>query len=231
MSFSRGFRGRELTSPGALTLTIPSLDLKRRIRISSRLEPLSSTHALSLLLMPEQSNNEVVLKKLADECKDSTFGTAAEAIEDITAPRVKQTRPYKTYAGQLTLGNPDRYVTAMAVDVERYFRTHLATPASASSFVVKSELANEKARDDEVVGDLEGIGDGLAVVKTARTYKVDDESAPGGKRDVDREDLARGYEYGRTAVHIAESDENVTKLETEQSFSIIGFIPSEKVIS
>lgn len=145
-------------------------------------------------------------------------------------PRVKEFRPYRTFIGQLTLGDPEKYETAMSIDVERYFRTHRAIPPSASSFVVRSDLANEEAssldrEDDAFMGGTSG----LTAVKTTRTYRVNDESAPGGKRDIDREELARGYEYGRTAVHIAESDENVTKLETIQSFTIIGFIPCEKV--
>jgi ATP-dependent DNA helicase 2 subunit 2 len=174
------------------------------------------------------------LKSLTDQCKESAFGTAAEAIDDTLIPRVKQSRPYKTYTGQLTLGDPEKYVTAMSIDVERYFRTHKAVPASASSFVIRSDLSNGEASvstldDDVTMGGTSGPEGGLAAVKTARTYKINDESAPGGKRDVDRDQLARGYEYGRTAVHIAESDENVTKLETVQSFAIIGFIPCEKV--
>lgn len=174
------------------------------------------------------------MKSLTDQCKGSAFGTAAEAIEDTVIPRIKQSRPYKTYTGQLTLGDPEKYVTAMSVDVERYFRTHKAVPASASSYVFKTDLSSGEASasaldSDVTMGGTSGPEGGLAAVKTARTYKVSDESAPGGKRDVDRDELARGYEYGRTAVHIAESDENVTKLETIQSFEIIGFIPCEKV--
>ena len=174
------------------------------------------------------------MKSLTDQCKDNAFGTAAEAIDDTMVPRVKQSRPYKTYTGQLTLGDPEIYVTAMSIDIERYFRTHRAVPASASSFVIRSDLSIEEASvstldDDVAMGGTSGPEGGFAAVKTARTYKVNDESAPGGKRDVDRDELARGYEYGRTAVHIAESDENVTKLETIQSFTIIGFIPCEKV--
>jgi len=174
------------------------------------------------------------LKSMTDQCKESAFGTAAEAIEDALVPRVKQSRPYKTYTGQLTLGDPEKYMTAMSIDVERYFRTHKAVPVSASSFVIKSDLSNGEASastldDDVTMSGISGPEGGLAAVKTARTYKVNDESAPGGKRDVGRDELARGYEYGRTAVHIAESDENVTKLETIQSFTIIGFIPCEKV--
>ena len=68
-------------------------------------------------------------------------------------------------------------------------------------------------------------GNSLAPVRSARTYQVIDEEAPGGKRDVTRDDLAKGYEYGRTAVHISESDLNVTKIETQAGFEIIGFIP------
>jgi ATP-dependent DNA helicase 2 subunit 2 len=175
-----------------------------------------------------KSGNEALLKTLTDQCEKSAFGTAAEAIEDTSIPRVKQTRPYKTYTGQLSLGDPEKYMTALCIDVERYFRTHRATAPTASSYVLQSDVANgESIVEDYDLPDGEG---GLAAVRNARTYKVDDESAPGGKRDVDRDELARGYEYGRTAVHIAESDENVTKLETTQSFTIIGFIPYEKVI-
>lgn len=167
---------------------------------------------------------------MTDQCKEGVFGTAAEAIADSLIPHVKQSKPYKTYTGHLTLGDPEKYRTALSIDVERYFRTHLATPPSASSFVIKSDLANNEARSFDADEDITmGGAGGLASVRTARTYKVIDESAPGGKRDVEREELARGYEYGRTAVHIAESDENVTKLETIQSFTIIGFIPCEKV--
>lgn len=70
---------------------------------------------------------------------------------------------------------------------------------------------------------------GLTSVRNARTYQVVDEEAPGGKRDVERDDLAKGYEYGRTAVHISETDENVTKMETQAGLEIIGFVPWSSV--
>lgn len=69
----------------------------------------------------------------------------------------------------------------------------------------------------------------LSAVRNARSYKINDPSAPGGKKDVDREELAKGYEYGRTAIPISEAEENVTKLETFSSFEIVGFIPNDKV--
>jgi ATP-dependent DNA helicase 2 subunit 2 len=69
----------------------------------------------------------------------------------------------------------------------------------------------------------------LAQVRSNIEYKVNDPTWPGGKRDVERDELSRGYLYGSTAVPISTEDENVTKLETVQSFEIIGFIPSDKV--
>lgn len=66
-------------------------------------------------------------------------------------------------------------------------------------------------------------------VKQARSYKVKDPDAPGGKRDVEFDALAKGYQYGRTAVPISESEHNITKLESQKSFTILGFIDSSKV--
>lgn len=133
------------------------------------------------------------------------------------------------------------YETALAIDVERYPRTMVAKPPTASQFVVKIEPANEGdsmqsshtiiAIDDKgapTAGKTTDERD-LTAVKNTRIYQVDDENAVGGKRDVSREELAKGYEYGRTAVHISESDENVTKLETQAGLDIIGFVQKDMV--
>lgn len=121
----------------------------------------------------------------------------------------------------------------MYIDVKRLFKIRQTKPVSASSFVSKTSIASVQS-SNTLDGDIEmtdapANGNDLSAVRNARTYRVNDASAPGGKRDISREELAKGYEYGRTAVHISESDENVTRLETFRSFSIIGFIPSDKV--
>lgn len=122
--------------------------------------------------------------------------------------------------------------TAMYIDVNRFFKTKKAMPVSASNFVTRSSTNGSVSGQSShtLAGDPE-MADApeLAAVKSSRTYKVNDVEGAGGKKDVDRDELARGFEYGRTAVHISESDENVTKLETFQEFTIIGFIPSDKV--
>ncbi|KAL3423672.1 ku family dna [Phlyctema vagabunda] len=175
-----------------------------------------------------KAQNETALRRLVDACEGSIFGTMVEAIEDMTIPRLKTSRPYCTYKGQLNLGDPSKYETAIAIDVERYFRTKAARPPTASSFVTRSEFTSTQSTNT-LPGDTE-MADGppggeLAVVRTSRTYKVKEETSAGGWKEVEAEELEKGYAYGSTAVHIAASDENVTKLETLQGFSIIGFIP------
>ena len=163
-------------------------------------------------------------------------GNLAQAIEELGIPRLKTTRPVTTFKGDLTLGDRDKYNTAMVIDVERYPRTMIRRPATASQFVQRSDFSNGHASaqssatvlpdaDGEGVGASSSNPNGLTVVRNTRTYQVEDEEAPGGKRDVGLDDLAKGYEYGRTAVHISESDLGVTKLDTKAALEIIGFIP------
>lgn len=139
-----------------------------------------------------------------------------------------------SYKGDLILGDPKQFDTAMSIDVERYPRTMIRRPATASSYVQHSDLGegHRSAQSSVTVVAADSAtlnSSGLTAVRNSRTYQVVDENAPGGKRDVDFADLAKGYEYGRTAVHISESDENVTRLETEACLDIIGFIPWDNV--
>ncbi|KAL9485004.1 hypothetical protein ACSS6W_003793 [Trichoderma asperelloides] len=181
--------------------------------------------SVKVLIKDTIKQNEATLKELVDGCgEDARFASIVEAIDDMNEPRAKSVKPYKTYDGPLTLGDPKNAPAVVEIRVERYFKTHLARPVTASTVVVKEEQAGpSQAADDEQMDGVE-----LTAVKQTRTYKVNDPDAPGGKRDVEFESLAKGYEYGRTAVHISESDHNITKLQTQKSFKIIGFIPKEK---
>jgi ATP-dependent DNA helicase 2 subunit 2 len=184
-----------------------------------------------------QRHNEMTLKSLVEKC-DGVYGTAAEAIADLSTPIVKTVRPYSTYAGKLSLGDWEKYEdSALYIDVKRYSKITQAKPVSASSFVSRSASGAASGQSSHTLtGDTDMpdaplfAGD-LAEVKNARSYivKTDQEGSAGGKMTVERDELAKGYEYGRTAVHISESDENVTKLETFAEFTIIGFVPCDKV--
>ncbi|TLD23261.1 hypothetical protein PspLS_07299 [Pyricularia sp. CBS 133598] len=174
-----------------------------------------------------KARNEKLLKSLSADCEDSVYGTMMEAVAELDTPRIKSTKPYKSFDGQLTLGDPETYKeSALSIHVERYFKTKHARPITASNVMVKSEAGATQLGQDFEGGD--GTGGQFADLKTARNYKVLDPDAPGGKRDVPQEELARGYLYGRTAVPMPESEFNITKLETKKSFTIIGFIAWEK---
>ncbi|KAK5074008.1 ATP-dependent DNA helicase yku80 [Lithohypha guttulata] len=167
----------------------------------------------------QKQQNEEALKKLV-ELSDGVYGVMDEAIEGLQRPFVKEVKPITSYKGQLRLGDPEKYDTAITIDIERYPKVMIRKPPSASSYV---------QRDAAPIQQQEDGADPLTNVRAAYSYQIKDEDAPGGFRDVPREELAKGYEYGRTAVHISESDENITKLDTHQSYEILGFIPAENV--
>ncbi|KAK8021465.1 Ku80 [Apiospora arundinis] len=170
----------------------------------------------------QKATNEGLLKQLTEAC-DGQFGTIAEAIAELSVPRLKPVKPYKSYEGPLTLGDPRQ--GAMSIDVERYFKTHKATIPPASNVVLQQGQATQSGDDDAMQG-IQSSGD-FAAVSNTRSYYINHPSGPQGKLDVPFEDLAKGYEYGRTAVHISESEHNITKIETTKGFAIVGFIPQD----
>lgn len=130
------------------------------------------------------------------------------------------------------LGDPEnKYGNTMFIDVERYPRTSIRKPPTASSYVRHTgEAQSSTAMGSDMLEDAT-TGDALASMKTNRTYQVDDPEAPGGKREVQFDELAKGYEYGSTAVPISDSDWSVLKIETKAGLEIIGFIDSDQVNS
>ena len=179
-----------------------------------------------------KADNERVLRNLVDDC-EGMYGTLAQAISELEIPRVRNVRGIPSFKGDLRLGDPGTYSSALSIQVERYYRTYVARPPTASAFVSASTGAEAESAASSMTVNNDGSapseGQKLTNVRSARTYQVQDEEAPGGKKDVERDELAKGYEYGRTAVHISESDENITKLETEAALELIGFIPSDSV--
>lgn len=169
---------------------------------------------------PEQKEwNEALLKRLC-EATGGVFGTMQQAIDELAIPNIKPVRPTPTFTGQLRLGNPEIYDSALSIDVQRYFKTSIRRPPTASAFVVREGGGGSGGQDE--AGTLD-------TVHSTHRYTVQDPENESGVRDVEREELAKGYEYGRTAVAISESEQNITKLETSAAYEILGFIPVENV--
>lgn len=165
---------------------------------------------------PQKAKNEETLRRLV-ELSGGELGTMQEAIDGLALPQIKPVRPTPTYRGRLCLGDPEKYDTAVSIDVERYFKTSVRRAPTATAFVIR-----EGNPDDE---EEEGLGS----VHTKYSYKIKDENSADGTKDVEREELAKGYEYGRTAVAISETDLNITQMETSSNYDILGFIPAENV--
>jgi ATP-dependent DNA helicase 2 subunit 2 len=185
------------------------------------------------MLIVSQGKNEGLLRELAEGC-DGVYGTLEQAVSEMDIPRVKQVRPTPTFKGFLQLGNPEEYETAARIPVERYFRTYTARAPPASSFVLRSDIApgpdeGEPSTAAPMDNEPDSEGGKLTNVRPLRSYQISDESAPGGKVDVEQEELAKGYEYGRTAVHISETDLNITTLETIAAMELVGFVQSAQV--
>ncbi|KAI5804563.1 putative Ku family DNA helicase [Geopyxis carbonaria] len=173
-----------------------------------------------------KKENEEVLKNLCEEC-DGVFGTLEEAVSELGMPRLKSVRPVASYKGKLTLGDTKVDEVCFAIDVERYPRTMVAKPVSASRYVDVPGSAEDESSEQTVQLEDRGAKE-LQAVKMARAYKVDDEENPERKKEIERDELEKGYKYGRTVVPISATDELITILPTESSMQIVGFIPVEK---
>lgn len=176
-----------------------------------------------------KARNETTLQSLVGKCNSGVFATMAEATEALVTPRAKLVRLVKKYDGPLTLGDPNAFDSAISINVERWPVTKVSRPDPASTVVLKPDPTGTQStmtldNDDALHNDS-----AFNSVKQHRNYKVNDPTAPGGKRDVEFEDLAKGYSYGSTAVQIAEAEWAITKLDTTKDFSIIGFISNQKV--
>lgn len=175
--------------------------------------------------------NEAILRSLVDQCNNGTFGTLAEAVEELDIPRVKPVRLVKSYDGPLTLGNPEEFPSATSINVERWPTTKVNRPAAATTVTVKQEPSGTQSTHT-LAEDMDGVeydDPQFNSVKQHRTYKINDPSAPGGKRDVEFEELNRGWAYGSTAVCIPDSDKDLTSFGAVKSFSIIGFVSMSKI--
>ncbi|KAI9929275.1 ATP-dependent DNA helicase II subunit 2 [Aspergillus wentii] len=180
-----------------------------------------------------KADNETLLRSLVEDC-DGVYGTLEQAVSELDIPRVKAVRVQANFKGHIQLGNPGEYDTAIRIPIERYYRTYAAKPPTASSFAPRSEVQPEQEEAESSTTataqqDSQPVeGSSLTSIRNLRTYQIADESAPGGKVDVEQEDLAKGYEYGRTVVHIDKTDENITTLETYAAMELLGFVQSEK---
>ncbi|EGS20695.1 uncharacterized protein CTHT_0025310 [Thermochaetoides thermophila DSM 1495] len=205
------------------------LKYKRKIiLVTNGHTPIDDDSTEDVALRLNQSSIELVVVGVDfddPECTEGVFGTMAEAVEELAIPRIKPIRPYRSYEGLLTLGDPDQYESAISFHVERWTKTKVAIVPSASTVTVTHGPGGSSQTQTLDGEDVEMAGTELSNIKNTRTYFVKDPNAPGGKRDVPADEVERGYLYGETAVPFSESDYTVIKFDAKKSFTILGFIP------
>ena len=175
-----------------------------------------------------KAENEQTLRSLTDKAVGD-IGTLKQAVDELQIPEVKVPKPFNDFKGKLRLGDPAAYDSAMEIDVERYTKTRPNAPPQARRVFVKPDASIDSAPTQEEANDpQQEEGDGQLVHQTS-VYSVKDDRARDGKRDINRDDLAKGFEYGRSVVHVEPSDESSLKFDTEAGLEIIGFVPRENV--
>lgn len=157
--------------------------------------------------------------------------SGAELIPISSTSSTSVSRNFPNFASGL--GDFVKYPeSALYIDVQRYSRTKKAAAPSASAFVLAAAKSNGEgsAQSSNTLEDTEMTdAPALSAVKISRDYKVNDASGAGGFINIEREDLAKGYYYGSTAVPFGQDEKDVTEFISPQGFSIIGFVPSDKV--
>lgn len=154
-------------------------------------------------------------------------------VSKLGIPFVKTVRPFRSYRGTLTIGWTDKLEEAtISINVEQFACVMPAKPLTEKQFAGRKDEGADGTGQSSITmqesGDVQE-SEGLAAVKRTRAYQVDDPSAPGGKRDVEKDDLEKGFEYGRTAVHVNADDMSLVQLETSPGLEVVGFVAQEKV--
>jgi ATP-dependent DNA helicase 2 subunit 2 len=155
----------------------------------------------------------------------------AQLVSELGIPSLKVTRPVVTYKGTLTVGDPERYgEDAVRIEVQRWPCVALAKPQPMKTFAVKTDGGVESSAQSSATLQHDPMREELQPVKRDKTYQVNDPDGPGGKIDVEKNQLERCYEYGRTAVNISNDDMDVVKLDTEPCLDVVGFVDRAKVL-
>jgi ATP-dependent DNA helicase 2 subunit 2 len=142
----------------------------------------------------------------------------AEVIASIAYPRVKKVRPVPSYRGLLTIGDPDKFDDAIAIDVERYPRTKKASALSASKYVPPQESQGSTTATESAIQ-----GGSVALQRLYKIKRGEEEV------EVEKDELDKAYLYGRTIINVSDADQSVTKLETTAELGILGFVEKSGV--
>lgn len=167
---------------------------------------------------PDKAYNERLLLDLCSAIDGAVFASFSAGLAEALEPHVRVVHPVSTFrTGTLTLGHVEQYPDeAIVLHIDRFSRTKAAKAISASRVSnLHAAAAGPSARNGAA-----GIGE----VASVRTYTVADDKEMVGTKIIEREDLEKGYMYGRTIVNVSKDDEPIYTYETKTGMEILGFM-------
>ncbi|KAK3699754.1 hypothetical protein QZH41_015603, partial [Actinostola sp. cb2023] len=152
---------------------------------------------------PQQIAGEDCARQVLEAVEGQTysFSRVLPMLSFFECRRVKQTSVFR---GPLEIG------TSLKINVCGYNRVREEKLSSWKKLSAVSEAsANPETMD----------------VKMERSYHLNDED----QTEIEKEDIAQGYRYGKTIVPLTKIDKDSMKLETDRCLSVLGFTSTENV--
>ncbi|XP_028404243.1 X-ray repair cross-complementing protein 5-like [Dendronephthya gigantea] len=151
----------------------------------------------------QQKLGEECIKQILGEVEGQTF-TLSDVLPMLAFVEKKAIKQTTTFRGPLQIGSN------IKINVYGYIRVKEQKPDSWKKLSAPAEASPEP-------GDM-----GVAI---QRTYHRDDED----ETEVEKEDLAKGFRYGKTLVPFLNVDQQSIKLEAEKCLKVLCFTPSSCV--
>ncbi|KAG1310873.1 hypothetical protein G6F64_004237 [Rhizopus arrhizus] len=157
---------------------------------------------------PEVQMNYKYWKELASQTPEGHVWEVDEMYDEIHRLRVKEVRPTPSYRGFLYLGNPT-HENYLAISINMYLRVKEVKLPTADKY---SKLST---------------GPSHAVTYETK-YTVNNTTDPMNnevEKVVSKEDLEKGFRFGKQRVKVSAEEEEYGKLKTKKEMTILGFIP------
>ncbi|XP_031552940.1 X-ray repair cross-complementing protein 5-like isoform X2 [Actinia tenebrosa] len=163
----------------------------------------NGTHPPRKPKTPQQLAGEECIKHVLEEVDGQTysFSCVLPMLSFFECRRIKQTTVFR---GPLEIG------TTLKINVYAYNRVREEKLASWKKL---SAISQASANPDSME------------VKMERSYHLNDED----QTEVQKDDVAQGYRYGKTIVPLTKIDKDSMKLTTEKCLSVLGFTSLDNI--
>ncbi|EDV20349.1 uncharacterized protein TRIADDRAFT_61074 [Trichoplax adhaerens] len=151
----------------------------------------------------DQIAGESTLKKIL-EIVDGDSHSLRSALSTLSFFQKRSIKMTTVFRGPLEIGSK------LKINTYAYIKVRESKPESWKKLSAISEASNQP-------GDMK--------VKIERSYHLNDED----ETEIERENLAKGYKYGKTIVPWLKIDEESMKLKAAKCLSVLGFTKSENV--